>query len=100
MSYTDETHKLKKYGTHASYRTLPLLSVPPLPPLDGGHLIGGRRRKDVGEGSVQQTKEIQIQNLLSKPAALLYSRDCADRSPTVVLSVCVCVCVFGLQLAM
>ena len=55
MSYTGEKHKMKKYDTHALYWTLPLSDLPPLLPLDGGHLIGERRRRrDAGEGSVQQ----------------------------------------------
>ena len=49
VSYTDEKHTMKKYCTHPPYRTLPLPGVPPLPPCHGGRLMGGRRRRGVGE---------------------------------------------------
>ena len=49
------------------YRALRFSGVPPLPPLDSGQLIGGRRRRDADEASVQQTKDTTKRTLPSKP---------------------------------
>ena len=56
----------------------PLSGVPPLSPLHGVHLMGGRRRRDAGEASVQQTKDTN-KNLT------IQAHDCTMYTPAVVL---------------
>ena len=64
------------------YRTLSLMGVPPLSPLDDGLLIGGRRRRDAGEGSVQQTKDTTKKNLaIQAHGCTILPRLCSAATP-------------------